>query len=89
MKSCKKHYTQIRGKWDKRKGKEKSLPIFFYLIPNNFPILFRRPLFVVGIPVIFAIFLFAFVTPNARFQLKDKPGIADFFFAMLYPPFFF
>ena len=38
-------------------------------------ILFRRPVLVVGIPVAFAILRFADVMPNARFQLKDNPGI--------------
>jgi len=51
-------------------------------MPSIFPNLLRRPLFVVGMPVAFAIFLLALVTPNARFQLKDNPGIPDFFFAI-------
>ncbi len=53
----------------------------FYFIPNNLPSFALLPLLVVGMPVAFATFLFALVTPNARFQLKDKPGI-PFFFAI-------
>jgi hypothetical protein len=37
-----------------------------------------RPALVVGIPVAFEIFLFIFVIPSARFQLKDRPGILLF-----------
>ena len=59
----------------------------FHFIPNILPILFLLPLFVVGIPVAFAIFLFAEVNPVARFQLNDKPGIIGFFFfAILLAP---
>lgn len=50
-----------------------------YFIPNSLPILFLRPCLVVGIPVALAIFLFIPVMPNARFQLKEKPGIMLFF----------
>lgn len=51
-------------------------PLFYgYLIPSILPILFLRPDFVVGIPVAFAIFRFAFVIPKARFHENDKPGI--------------
>lgn len=38
-----------------------------------------------GIPVAFAIFRLAEVMPSARFQLKDKPGILNFFFAIKSP----
>ena len=38
-----------------------------------------------GIPVAFAIFRLAEVMPSARFQLKDKPGILNFFFAIRSP----
>ena len=41
------------------------------------------PDFVVGIPVVLAIFCFAFVTPNARFALKDTPGMWFFLLAIL------
>lgn len=58
------------------------LPFLLYLIPNNLPTFALLPLLVVGMPVAFAIFLFAFVIPKARFQLKDNPGIPDFFFAI-------
>jgi hypothetical protein len=59
-----------------------------YLMPSIFPSLFRLPCFVVGIPVALAILRFAEVIPNARFQLKDRPGIfrEDFFFAISLPP---
>lgn len=50
-----------------------------YLIPNSFPTLERLPLLVVGMPVAFAIFLFAFVIPRALLGLKDNPGMSDFF----------
>lgn len=46
-----------------------------YLMPKSFATLFLRPCFVVGTPVAFAILRFAFVMPNALFQLKDRPGI--------------
>ena len=65
----------------KRKPELNAPAIFilmFYFIPNSLPNLFLRPFLVVGIPIAFATFLFADVTPNARFKLKDKPGIADF-----------
>jgi hypothetical protein len=39
------------------------------------PIFLCLPDFVVGIPVAFAIFLFAFVIPVALFQLNDSPSI--------------
>lgn len=62
------------------KGKVfKPSPAFFmlfYLIPSILPILFLLPCFVVGIPVAFAILRFTEVTPNALFQLNDRPGIA-------------
>lgn len=48
-------------------------------MPSILPTLFLRPLRVVGIPVAFAILRFAVVMPSARFQLKLKPGIIDFF----------
>lgn len=53
-------------------------------MPKIFPILFRLPDLVVGIPVAFAILRFAAVMPVARFQLKDRPGIFKllFFFAI-------
>ena len=57
-----------------------------YLIPKSLANLFLRPCFVVGIPVAFAIFRFADVTPKARFQLKDRPGIS-FLLAMSKPPY--
>lgn len=62
-------------------------PLFYgYLIPSILPILFLRPDFVVGIPVAFAIFRFAFVIPKARFHENDKPGILkELFFAMISP----
>lgn len=47
--------------------------------PSILPALRRRPERVVGIPNVFATLRFAFVTPNARFQLKDNPGIFSFF----------
>jgi hypothetical protein len=43
-------------------------------MPIQRPNLLRRPLLVVGIPVVLAIERFAFVTPSARFQEKDSPG---------------
>jgi len=46
-----------------------------YLIPNILPIFACRPCFDVGIPVAFAIFRFAAVTPVARFSENDNPGI--------------
>ena len=52
----------------------------FYLIPKILPAFLCRPLFVVGIPVILATFLFAEDIPNARFRLNDNPGIKLFFF---------
>jgi hypothetical protein len=52
----------------------------FYLIPKILPTFLCRPLFVVGIPVILATFLFAEDIPNARFRLNDNPGIKLFFF---------
>ena len=64
--------------------KEGIKPSFTYLIPNNFPNLFLLPLFDVGIPVAFAIFLLAFVTPVALFQEKERPGILNFFFAIIF-----
>ena len=45
-----------------------------YFIPIQRPTLFRRPDLVVGIPVAFAIERFTFVTPNARFHEKVRPG---------------
>lgn len=57
-------------------------PASFHLMPSSLPSLFLRPCFVVGTPVAFATFLFADVIPRARFQLKDRPGMPDFFFAM-------
>jgi hypothetical protein len=40
----------------------------------------------VGIPVTFAIFLFAAVIPSALFTLKERPGIGvDFFLAIVIP----
>ena len=57
-----------------------------YLIPSSRPSFDRRPLFVVGILVAFAMERFAFVTPVARFQLKDSPGM-PFFFAISYASF--
>jgi len=47
----------------------------FHFIPSMRPIFLCRPERVVGMPVIFAICRFAFVTPKARFQLKDSPGM--------------
>lgn len=47
--------------------------------PSILPALRRRPERVVGIPNDFATLRFAFVTPIARFQLKDNPGIFSFF----------
>jgi hypothetical protein len=60
------------------------IPGFFYFIPNIFPNLFLLPDLVVGTPVHLANLRFALVTPKARFQLKERPGILklDFFFAM-------
>lgn len=56
-----------------------------YLIPSILPSLFLRPDFVVGMPVAFATFRLALVTPKARFQLKDKPGILkELFLAILF-----
>jgi len=72
--------AQHKKKW------RRNPPFLFYLIPNNLPSFDRLPLFVVGIPVAFAIFRFAFVTPNARFQLNERPGI-PFFFAICNPPY--
>lgn len=87
---------EIKGKRKKRnmgqirKNKRGHRAPFFYLIPNNFPTLLRLPLFVVGIPVAFAILRFAFVIPKARFQLNDRPGMPDFFFFAIFPsPFCF
>ena len=57
-----------------------------YLIPKIRPALERRPCFVVGMPVDFAIFCFALVIPRARFKLKDNPGIPVFFFDIVFPP---
>lgn len=51
-----------------------------YLTPSNLPSLFLRPERVVGIPVAFAIFRLNAVTPSARFQLNDRPGILKPFF---------
>lgn len=53
-------------------------------MPSNLPSLFLLPDLVVGTPVNLAILRFVFVTPKARFQLKERPGILklDFFFAM-------
>ena len=49
-------------------GKRHPPPVI--ILPN-----FRwRPERVVGTPVVLAIFLFAFVIPNAFFQLNDSPG---------------
>ena len=56
---------------------------FYYLISNIFPTLFLRPDLVVGIPVALAIFFFADVMPSARFQLKERLGINEFFFRHL------
>lgn len=60
-----------------------------YLIPNMRPILFLLPVFVVGIPVNLAIFLFAAVMPNAFFQLNESPGIIEVLrlFAMIPTPY--
>ena len=49
-----------------------------HLIPSFLATLFRLPCFVVGIPVAFAIFRLAFVTPTALFQLNVNPGIFIF-----------
>lgn len=49
-----------------------------YFIPRSLPSFLCRPALVVGIPVAFEIFLFVFVIPSARFQLKDRPGILLF-----------
>lgn len=59
---------------------------FLYFMPSILPSLFLLPLFVVGMPVILAIFRFAFVIPKARFRLKDRPGIADFLLAIYSSP---
>nr|DAY49717.1 MAG TPA: hypothetical protein [Caudoviricetes sp.] len=52
--------------------------LFSYFIPRSLPSFLCRPALVVGIPVAFEIFLFIFVIPSARFQLKDRPGILLF-----------
>ena len=57
-------------------------PALVYFMPSSLPSLFLRPCLVVGIPVAFATFLFAEVIPKARFQLKDRPGMPAFFFAI-------
>ncbi len=63
---------------------------FNHLMPNIFPNLLRLPDLVVGMPVTFEIFRFAFVMPSARFQLKDRPEILKvFFFVMIIPLFIF
>ncbi len=46
-----------------------------YLILKSRPTFERRPPLVVGIPLFLEIFLFTFVTPSARLQLNDSPGI--------------
>jgi len=54
-----------------------------------FPILRCRPDFVVGMLVVFEIFLFKFDIPTARLQLKDTPGIpvfVPFLLAIMLPP---
>lgn len=63
-------------------GVEVVLDVYF--IPKIFPALARRPLFVVGMPVALAIFLFTFVTPNAFLGLNDSPGMIDFFLFAIY-----
>ena len=63
-------------------GRERFAPclcVNSHLIPKILPSLFLRPCLVVGMPVALAIFLFAFVTPNARFQLNERPGMILFF----------
>ena len=45
-----------------------------YFIPIQRPTLLLRPVLLVGIPVAFAIERLAFVTPNARFHEKVRPG---------------
>lgn len=56
-----------------------------YLILNSLANLFLLPDLVVGMPVAFDIFRLAFVIPNARFQLKDNPGILNLLFAINTP----
>lgn len=46
--------------------------------PNALPILRWRPPLVVGIPVARAMRLFALLTPNARFQENERPGMPVF-----------
>lgn len=59
-------------------GKMQPLPPVI-ILPN-----FRcLPDLVVGIPVVLVILCFAFVIPNARFALKDTPGICFFLLAIL------
>lgn len=65
---------------DQRVGPWQNLKRRFgasYFMPNIRPSLFRLPDLVVGTPVNFAILRFALVTPKARFQLKDRPGILN------------
>ena len=63
----------------------------FYFIPSILPSFLCRPALDVGIPVAFAILRFAAVTPVARLNENDRPGIPVFeplrFCAMLSPPF--
>ena len=54
-----------------------------HFMPKSLAILFLLPCFVVGMPVAFAMLRFALVIPNALFQLKDNPGISDFFLAIV------
>lgn len=58
-------------------------------MPKILPSFFCLPLLVVGIHVAFAMLRLAEVTPRARFQLKDKPGIELFFFDIIQSPFLF
>ena len=51
--------------------------------PIIFPAFLCLPERLVGIPVAFANLLFALVTPIARFQQKDTPGIL-IFLAMIF-----
>lgn len=53
--------------------------------PQSLPAFCCLPLRVVGIPVALAIFLLAFVTPIARFQEKDKPGMPVLLFRLFLP----
>ena len=53
--------------------------LFSYLMPNNLPSLCLLPDLLVGMPVALEILRFTLVTPKAFFQLKERPGIDDFF----------